>query len=682
MAIGLQHRPLSQQLILVVSLILLLVFSILTGAVSYFGQKMAQEKAQAAMVSDAQMMRGILDAYFDNVKERGARQLQFFERWLGGTITADPNTLVKTGNKELPQIKLGDVVLNGNTDLMARFRDLTGDDTAVLQLHDGLFYRTATLLKKDGVAMNGTSLPKDDPVPATLTQGKDYSGLVERNGKYYFSTVRALKDSQGKVFGGLSVRIALDGELAQIRQLLSSRSIGKTGYPFLMHPSSEEKGIARFVLHPRFQDKTVVEAVSDQPTQDALRKMISDKQGMIRYLLADPKSGDLLEKVVAVETSEKWNWVLAFGTWTHEFNEDTVVLRNIMMVISLCAGVLSALLILLVIRQRLKPLSEMVTAVERMGMGDLHVRVSNAEANSGNEVLRLGAALNETVNKVAGLVNQANGCAQQIASSSAQLETAAQYVLDSSSQQSSSATEIAAAIEQMSANIARVAEHASRAATLSSTARETTQEGRNVVQNTVSDMETIASDIRASAEMILSLGERSRQVSSIVDVIRDIAEQTNLLALNAAIEAARAGEMGRGFAVVADEVRKLAERTAISTQEITGTIQAIVTETQQAAERMGTVREQVSTGVSSAQQANKTLGVVDTQTADAVAVVKNIASDMQEQSHSSQAIAEHVGQIASMAQANTDAAQGNRESAHALQQVSKELIQALGQFKF
>nr|MBP7970964.1 methyl-accepting chemotaxis protein [Aquaspirillum sp.] len=498
MAIGLQHRPLSQQLILVVSLILLLVFSILTGAVSYFGQKMAQEKAQAAMVSDAQMMRGILDAYFDNVKERGARQLQFFERWLGGTITADPNTLVKTGNKELPQIKLGDVVLNGNTDLMARFRDLTGDDTAVLQLHDGLFYRTATLLKKDGVAMNGTSLPKDDPVPTTLTQGKDYSGLVERNGKYYFSTVRALKDSQGKVFGGLSVRIALDGELAQIRQLLSSRSIGKTGYPFLMHPSSEEKGIARFVLHPRFQDKTVVEAVSDQPTQDALRKMISDKQGMIRYLLADPKSGDLLEKVVAVETSEKWNWVLAFGTWTHEFNEDTVVLRNIMMVISLCAGVLSALLILLVIRQRLKPLSEMVTAVERMGMGDLHVRVSNAEANSGNEVLRLGAALNETVNKVAGLVNQANGCAQQIASSSAQLETAAQYVLDSSSQQSSSATEIAAAIEQMSANIARVAEHASRAATLSSTARETTQEGRNVVQNTVSDMETIASDIRAS----------------------------------------------------------------------------------------------------------------------------------------------------------------------------------------
>ncbi|WP_456359644.1 methyl-accepting chemotaxis protein [Bacillus sp. Y1] len=81
-------------------------------------------------------------------------------------------------------------------------------------------------------------------------------------------------------------------------------------------------------------------------------------------------------------------------------------------------------------------------------------------------------------------------------------------------------------------------------------------------------MNDIHKVVTRSVTEVKDLAEQTRQVSSLVTLIRSIADQTNLLALNAAIEAARAGEQGKGFAVVASEVRKLAEEVSKSVDEI------------------------------------------------------------------------------------------------------------------
>ncbi|WP_309137534.1 methyl-accepting chemotaxis protein [Pseudomonas syringae USA007] len=188
------------------------------------------------------------------------------------------------------------------------------------------------------------------------------------------------------------------------------------------------------------------------------------------------------------------------------------------------------------------------------------------------------------------------------------------------------ASDITARVEKQEAD----AHGASRAYHISAETEKVAEQGTLVIQETAREMRQIAENIGASAKLVGQLGDRSEQITAIVNTIRGIADQTNLLALNAAIEAARAGDQGRGFAVVADEVRQLAGRTSGSTAEIAEMIGKILAETREAVASMDATQEGAIRGVTLADQAGQVIVQIRDGASDAVEAVNMFATRMDE----------------------------------------------------
>jgi methyl-accepting chemotaxis protein len=167
-------------------------------------------------------------------------------------------------------------------------------------------------------------------------------------------------------------------------------------------------------------------------------------------------------------------------------------------------------------------------------------------------------------------------------------------------------------------------ENAEAASRVSQEAEALSEQGEEIIRNTISQMHALSTQMNDSSGQVSGLGEKTRQITSIVNTIKEIADQTNLLALNAAIEAARAGETGRGFAVVADEVRKLAERTASATGDIAVMIEEIQGETRAVIDSMQTSLQGVEHSVTLVNEAGTAIKQIHDDAARVVTAVQSL----------------------------------------------------------
>lgn len=223
-------------------------------------------------------------------------------------------------------------------------------------------------------------------------------------------------------------------------------------------------------------------------------------------------------------------------------------------------------------RQMVQVLRDLSIHVNRIALGDLSVPERQLGTGS------LGSAFRKMTEKLKLLLDQLSTASAKIDGSARSLQAASRDQAASATQQAAAITETMATMEELAASSGHIADIAKNVVQLADESLKSAQLGNQAVGDVGAGMDEVLLATQAGAQRLLDLGEKSRSIGKVADLIRGIAEQSKFLALNAAIEAARAGEAGRGFAVVAEEVRNLANHVVESTTEIEGLIAEIQSE--------------------------------------------------------------------------------------------------------
>ncbi len=256
--------------------------------------------------------------------------------------------------------------------------------------------------------------------------------------------------------------------------------------------------------------------------------------------------------------------------------------------------------------------SRMVTRQRELIGGVKTAATSVAEASehlsrASEQTARVTQQITNAIQQVAKGTTEQSASLQEIVANEQRLSRAIEQMAGGSQEQAASAEEAARMVKQVSVSVAQVLQNAQAGAEAWKSTAKSAETGARTTYETVEGMKKIKEAMDLVSLRVADLGERSKEVGSIVATIDDIAAQTNLLALNAAIEAARAGDQGRGFAVVADEVRKLAERASTATKEIAALIGSIQNGVSEAAKAMGRGGQEVEAGYGLAAEAGKAL---------------------------------------------------------------------------
>jgi twitching motility protein PilJ len=318
-----------------------------------------------------------------------------------------------------------------------------------------------------------------------------------------------------------------------------------------------------------------------------------------------------------------------------------------------------------------KNIAVFLETVTEIAQGDLRKRGEVTPDVLGNVV----DAVNLMVEEIGALLADVRHAALRVAASANDMLGATDQMASGAEKQAREATTVSREVETMSRSVQLVASNAASAANAAAQTLDAATRGEGAVRDSLSGMQRIRNEVQVIAKRIKSLGDRSLEISEIVDTIEEIASHTNLLALNAA------GESGVRFAVVADEIRKLAERAAAATKDIAARIRAVQAETQEAVVAMEEGTREVETGYTVTIRAEESLKAIAGISKTSAELAQEISASSQQQVRGADGVVRAMRSIAEVAVHTEQAVLQTRRTVDDLVKLADELTRSLSRFK-